>query len=212
MKLVAKLLAVAAIAIGLNTHAEDEKRKEAVLDGKYLRIVASAPDFANPPSTYLNRPFTGKGATAESITEYFVHFAAPLAEERTGAMYSARLIETANGKPVPDARAQAEYMMKNEGIEPSKAVEIQVPSIAVHFPDAKVIALRGEGVAYDDPRTGKEVVFTIGVSFPDGKAAYAMAGSVIAPVAAFDADPKKFSKWSGKALTDLVKNSKIERK
>ncbi|MBA4093472.1 MAG: hypothetical protein C0489_05235 [Candidatus Accumulibacter sp.] len=191
--------------------AADGARKEAVLEGKYLRVVASAPDFANEGSDSFGRPGIGKGKSAE-LSEQFVKFNAPLAEERTGAAYSVRMSESENGKPVPDARWHAEFLIKKGGLDPAKAVEIQVPPIAVPSPDAKVVALRAEGVAFDDAKLGKEVIYVIGVSYPDGKVAYAMSGLVLTPVAAFDADPKVISKMASRALTDFLKNTKIERK
>ena len=209
MKLFAKLLAVAAIAVGLTSHAEEGTRKEAVLDGKYLRIVASAPDFANPGTDELNNPGVGKG-TANGISAQFVVFSAPLAEDRTAASYKVRVTESESGKPVPDAKWHAEYLIKKNGLDPAMAVQIQAPSVP--FPDATVVAYRAEGVAFDDPKMGKEVVYAIGVSFPNGKVAYGMSGSVITPVATFDADPEKVNKRAGRAITDFLKNSKIERK
>jgi len=199
------------LVVAVSAMAADGARKEAVLDGKYLRIVASAPDFANPGTDALNNPGVGKG-TAYGITEQYVEFVAPLAEDRTVATYKVRLTESANGKAVPDARWHAEYLVKKNGLDPAKAVEIQVPAIAVPSADAQVVALRAEGVAFDDPKMGKEVVYAIGVSYPDGKVAYALASSVVTPVAAFDADPKAISKMASRALTDFVKNTKIERK
>lgn len=209
MKLIAKLLAIAAIAVGLTSHADEGKRKEAVLDGKYLRIVASAPDFANPGTDSLNNPGVGKG-TANGITEQFVGFVAPLAEDRTAATYKVRMTESENGKPVPDAKWHAEYLIKKDGLDPAKAVQIQAPSVP--FSDATVVAYRAEGVAFDDPKMGKEVVYAIGVSFPNGKAAYAMSGSVITPVAAFDADPAKVDKRARNVLGNLWKNSVVTKK
>ena len=215
MKLFAKLFAIAALAVAFNVHAADPSaygpRKIAVLEGKYLRIVASAPDSANEGSDSFGRPGVGKGKSAE-LSDQFVEFAAPLAEERTAAGYAVRTSESENGKPVPDARWHAEFLVKKGGLDPTKAVEIQVPAIAVPSPDARVVALRAEGVASDNPKLGKEVIYAIGVSYPDGKAAYAMASRVITPVAAFDADPAKWTKAAGRALTDFVKNTKIERK
>lgn len=215
MKLFAKLFAVAALAASFNAQAADLNadgpRKIAVLEGKYLRLVASAPDSANEGSDHFGRPGVGKGKSAE-LSDQFVKFNAPLAEDRTAAIYSVRASESENGKPVPDARWHAEFLIKKGGLDPAKAVEIQVPAIAVPSADAKVVALRAEGVAFDDSKTGKEVIYAIGVSYPDGKAAYAMSGLVITPVAAFDADPEKFNKRAGRALTDFVKNSKVERK
>lgn len=212
LKTGSKLFAVAASAmIGFSSMAADGPRKEAVLEGKYLRIVASAPDFANEGSDSFGRPGVGKGKSAE-LSAQFVKFNAPLAEERTGAAYSVRASESENGKPVPDARWHAEFLIKAGGLDPAKAVEIQVPAIAVPSADAKVVALRAEGVAFDNLKLGKEVIYAIGVSYPDGKAAYALSGLVLTPVAAFDADPKTISKMASRALTDFVKNTKVERK
>lgn len=212
LKMISKSFAVATFAmIGFSALAADGPRKEAVLEGKYLRIVASAPDFANEGSDSFNRPGVGRGKSAE-LSEQFVEFAAPLAEERTAAGYAVRMSESENGKPVPAARWHAEFLIRKGGLDPAKAVEIQVPAIAVPSADAKVVALRAEGVAFDNPKLGKEVIFAIGVSYPDGKAAYAMAGSVLTPVAAFDADPEKFNKRAGRAISDFLKNTKIERK
>lgn len=199
------------MVVAASAFAADGARKEAVLEGKYLRVVASAPDFAKDGTDSFNRPGIGKGRSAE-LSEQFVEFVAPLAEDRTAAGYAVRTSESENGKPVPDARWHAEFLIKKGGLDPAKAVEIQVPAIAVPSPDAKVVALRAEGVAFENPKLGKEVIYAIGVSYPDGKVAYAMAGSVLTPVAAFDADPKKVDRRAGKALTDLVKNTKIDRK
>lgn len=209
MKLFAKLFAVAALTASFATHAADGPRKEAVLEGKYLRIVASAPDFANPGTDALNNPGVGKG-TANGITEQYVEFVAPLAEERTAASYKVRLTESENGKPVPDAKWHAEYLIKKNGLDPAKAVQIEAPKLP--FADATVVAFRAEGVAFDDPKMGKEVVYAVGVSIPNGKAAYAMSGRVLTPVSAFDADPKTISKMAGRALSDFFKNTKIDRK
>lgn len=215
MKLFAKLFAVAALSVSFYALAADPiadgPRKIAVLEGKYLRIVASAPDFANEGSDTFGRTGVGKGKSAE-LSEQFVKFNAPLAEERTAAIYSVRTSESENGKPVPDARWHAEFLIKAGGLDPAKAVEIQVPAIAVPSPDAKVVALRIEGLAFDNPKLGKEVIYAIGVSYPDGKAGYAMAGSVLTPVVAFDADPAKWIKAAGRVLTDFVKNTTIKRK
>ena len=207
-----KLLFLLGLVVSMTAIAAppaDGPRKEAVLEGKYLRILASAPDFANEGTDSLNNKGVGKGM-AYGVTEWFVQFAAPLAEERTGAMYSVRLSESANGKPVPDAKWHAEYLIKTEGLDPAKATQIQAPSVP--WSDAKVVALRAEGVAFDNPKTGKEVVYAIGVSFPDGKAAYAMSGKVLTPIAAFDADPEKVDKRSRNVLGNFWKNSKVERK
>ena len=183
-------------------------RKEAVLDGKHLRIVASAPDFANPGTDSLNHPGVGKG-TAYGLTEQFVQFAFPLAE-RTAAVYTVRMTESEAGKPVQDAKWHAEYLIKKAGLDPAKAVQIGAPKVP--FPDAMVVAYRAEGVAFDDPRVGKSVVYVMGVSFPGNKVAYVMSGSVITPVTAFDTDPAKWDKAAGGAMTDFFQNTKIERK
>lgn len=211
MKLFAKLFAVAALAVSFSVQAADADgpRKIAVLDGKYLRIVASAPDFANPGTDALNNPGVGKG-TANGITEQFVVFSAPLAEDRTAASYKVRMTESENGKPVQDAKWHAEYLIKKNGLDPAKAVQIEAPKVPLA--DAMVVALRAEGVAFDDPKMGKEVVYAIGVSFQDGKAAYAMAGSVITPVAAFDSDPAKVDKRARNVLGNLWKNSVVTKK
>lgn len=209
MKAVAKLVAILGLLMGFTAHAADGARKEAVLDGKYLRIVASAPDYANEGTDATNNKGVGKG-TANGLTSWFVQFAAPLAEDRTGAMYSMRMTESEDGKPVQDAKWHAEYLVRKEGLDPAKATQIQAPSMP--WPDAIVVAFRTEGIAFDDPKRGKRVQYVIGVSLPGDKVAYSMSGSIITPVAAFDADPKTISKMAGRALTDFFKNTKAERK
>jgi hypothetical protein len=207
-----KLLFLLGLVVSMTAVAAppaDSPRKEAVLDGKYLRIVASAPDFAKDGTDALNNKGVGKG-TANGLTAWFVQFAAPLAEERTGAMYSVRMSESENGKPVPDAKWHAEYLIKAEGLDPAKAVQIQAPSVP--WPDAIVVAMRAEGIAFDNPKTGKEVVYALGVSFPNGKAAYAMSGKVLTPIMAFDADPKKFDRGAFKSFAQLFQHSVVERK
>jgi hypothetical protein len=184
-------------------------RKEAVLEGKYLRIVASAPDFANEGTDELNRKGASKD-TGYGRTDFFVEFSALLAEERTAASYKDRMTESENGKPVQDAKWHAEFLLKKEGLELAKAVQIEAPKVP--FPDATVVAYRAEGIAFDDPKMGKEVVYVVGVSFPGNKVAYAMSGRVITPVAAFDADPKKFDRGSKKSLIELFQHTVVERK
>lgn len=213
MKTVAKLVAILGLMVGFTAHAAgpstDGVRKTAVLDGKYLRVVASAPDFANEGTDSFNRPGVGKGKSAE-LSEQFVEFAAPLAEDRTAAGYAVRMSESENGKPVPDAKWHAEFLIRKGGLDPAKAVQIEAPKVP--FPDATVVAYRAEGIASNNPKLGKEVIYAIGVWFPGGKAAYALSGRVITPVAAFDADPAKVDRRAGKVLTDFFKNSKVERK
>lgn len=60
MTLFAKLFAVAALVAAFNVQAADPSadgpRKIAVVEGKYLLMVASAPDFAKDGTDELNQP------------------------------------------------------------------------------------------------------------------------------------------------------------
>lgn len=216
-KAVAKLTVVLGLGVIFSAYAAgpstDGVRKTAVLEGKYLKIVASAPDFAGEGTDFFNRPGIGKAVSDAGNSEYEVDFAAPLAEERTGASYKVRMTEFPNQnalKIVPDAKWQAEYLLRRTGGDPVTAVQIDAPKVP--FPEATVVALRWEGLAYGDAKTGKQVVYVIGVSFPGNKFGYAMAGKVITPVAAFDADPAKVDRRANRAFSDFFLNSKIEGK
>jgi len=209
MKSVAKLVAILGLVVGFTAHAADGSRKTAVLDGKYLRIVASAPDFANEGTDARNKKGVGKG-TANGLIEQFVHFNASLAEDSTIAVYSVRMTESEAGKPVPDAKWHAEYLIKSGGLDPAKAMQIESPSLP--FADATVVALRAEGVSFDDPKQGKEVIYAIGVSFPGMRVAYGMSGLVLTSVSTFDADPAKADKRARSVLGNIWKNSTITRK
>lgn len=208
-----KLLAVFGMVACMSAPAaENGQRKEAVLDGKYFRIVASAPDFAKSPTDFFNRPGV-QHASNDLGAAWEVNFDAPLAEERTAAIYKVRMTESFKQPKdvvVADAKWQAEYLLKKEGLDPAKAVAIEPPKVP--FADATVVAYRGEGIAFGDPKVGKEVVYVIGVSFPGNKVGYAMSANVVTPVAAFDANPAKFDKRANRAFSDLFINTKIERK
>jgi hypothetical protein len=208
MSIIKKLLGLLGLLVCISTFAAEGQRKEAVLEGKYLKIVASAPDFAEDGTDSLNKPGVGKGSN-DTLTEWFVHFFAPMAE-RTGAFYTVRMSEALNGKSVPDAKWHAEYLLKKSGLEMAQAKQIQSPSVP--WADATVVAYRAEGVAFNNTKTGKEVVYVIAVSFPGNKFAYAMSGTYITPIAAFDADPSGIDKMARNALGNLWKNSTVTRK
>jgi hypothetical protein len=206
------LVAFGMVACMSASAADNGQRKEAVLDGKYFRIVASAPDFAKPPTDLFNRPGVGI-AKDDTGAAWEVNFDAPLAEERTAAIYKVRMTETTkqdkNFLP-DDARGQAGFLLKTEGLDIRNAVAIEPPKVP--FADATVVAYRAEGIAFDDPKHGKRVSYVVGVSFPGNKVGYAMSGSIITPVATFDANPAKFDKGARRAFNDLVANTRVERK
>lgn len=207
-----KVALVAALALSSSVFAAEGQRKEAVLDGQKLRIVASAPDFAKDPTDFLLHPGVGVGRT-DFGTAYEVSFIAPLAEDKTTAAYRVRMTELPAPeklKVVPDAKWQAEFLIGQEGLKMANAVQIDAPKVP--FPDATVVAYRVEGVAFNDPKLGKEVLYVIGVSFPGNKVGYAMSGSVLTPVAAFDADPARVDKRARNVLGYLFKNSTVTNK
>ena len=193
----------------ISTFAAEGQRKEAVLEGKYLKIVASAPEFVKDGTDILNKKGVGKGSN-ETLTEWFVQFVGQLPEDKTVAIYTVRMSEALSGKSVPDAKWHAEDLLNTAGLKMSKATQIQSPSVP--WADATVVAYRADGIVFDDPKSGKEVVYVIAVSFPGNKFAYAMSGRVGTTVAAFDADPAMMDKMSRNVLGNLWKNSTVTRK
>lgn len=208
----AKLLiaAVAMVASALASAADLGPRKEAVFDGQYLQIVASAPAFANAATDSLNFPYKGgKCASNGKFAECFVNFVAPLAENRTVAVYNARLIESVDGKTNAwDAKTIAYSLLKDAGVDKANIVQIDAP-IAVQ--NATVVAYRAEGFPFGK-KMDKTVTYVIGVALNNGKASYALSGDLRTTADLFDANPSKMDKRANRALADFLINTKVVQK
>lgn len=208
----AKLL-IAAVALAtsaLASAADLGPRKEAVFDGQYLQIVASAPAFANAATDSLNFPYKGgKCASNGKFAECFVNFFAPLAENRTVATYNARLIESVDGKTQAwDAKKVAYSLLERAGVDKGTVVQIDAP-IAVQ--NATVVAYRAEGSGFGKTQN-KTVMYVIGVSLNNGKASYALSGDILTTAEQFEADPSKMDKRANRALADFLINTKVVQK
>lgn len=213
----AKLLiaAIALAASALASAADLGPRKEAVFEGKYLQIVASAPAFANAATGLLNEPFTAKDSKCAQdakgkLAECFVNFIAPLAENRTVATYNARLIESVDGKTQAwDAKKMAYSLLERAGVDNGTVVQIEAPQIAVQ--NATVVAYRAEGFAFGK-KMDKTVMYVIGVALNNGKASYALSGDIATSADLLDANPSKFDKRANRALADFLINTKVVQK
>ena len=209
----AKLL-IAAIALAASAFASAADlgpRKEAVFEGKYLQIVASAPAFANAATDSLNFPFKdSKCASNGKFAECFVNFVAPLAENRTVAVYNARLIESVDGQAQAwDAKKIAYSLLERRGVDKANVVQIDAPQIAVQ--NATVVAYRAEGSGFGKTQN-KTVMYVIGVALNNGKASYALSGDIATTAEQFDADPSKMDKRANRALADFLVNTKVVQK
>lgn len=214
MKLVAKLLAVAAMALALNAHGAEPPRKEAVIDTGGLRLVVSAPadtggpyDFARNQGVLVNKQ--ERGVYGE------VMFNAGL---DTGGVvvYLANAFRRTNSKPGDQpvtAEHMAQQMIKAEGFA-GNAKPIPCPQPPI--PDGAIACYQMAGTPTFEgvePRIRRTAAIVAGVATSDNRQGYALMVAVMTKtpedVKTFDADPSLWSKMAKGGLIDLFKYHRI---
>ena len=216
MNLVAKLFAIAALALSCTAQAADTApRKEAVLDtGKGgLHVVFSTPGFTEGPIDFAGNK--GPYSTDMSRTKFReVAFNAQVGE--TGVIvYKATLTRKLNiqkGDQMATAEFMAADILKSEGFTLDRAIKIDSPPVPIT--DAKIVTYKASGYSIfeKEKHDFKSVVFVTAVATNDQLQGFALLTVVLdKDVAAFDADPAKIERRALKGFTDMYNATAINR-
>ena len=212
MNLIAKLIAIAAVALSCAAQAA-APRKEVVLDtGKGgIKLTVSVPEFADGPYDFGKNP----NPKVKNVTKNFMYgevmYNAAVGESGV-AIYQANLARTIvlnKGEQPITAEHLAKEMIKQAGFE-GRAVKIDCPPAPIEGATIVCYKMTGDAIFEGKAKDRKYAAVVAAVSFDNDRQGYTLTGTVVErDVTKFNSDTAQFEKLARKGLGDIWKNHQI---
>ena len=218
MKLIAKLIASAALVAGMNnTFAQD--RKEATIDlGKgAFKLTVSVPEGVDGPYDFsknkgprvnINKDTDGKGYAYGEVM-YNARI-----ESGGVVSYKASAKAIFSTKPTYKgalAESLAKSLIKDSGFE-GRATKTDCPPAPIENAAIVCYKMSGNAIYEGKVEAEKYARLLVAVSFSDDSMGYAFMGSVIErDFSKFDADPSKAESTAKSLAIDMYRNMHIKR-
>lgn len=203
MNVIAKLLALAVIAVSIAAQAGE--RKETVIDAGRVHIVASVPAAVQGPTRFNGE----EGILVLDIPAYKTReaaFGAKLTDLGGGITYKVKVVADSTDPKVFGVKYLTEYMMSTLGQKSKDISPIDPPK--VNIPGAQVVAYQFSGARTD--KINKHAGYVVAVSIPTAHSGFVYAVEMHAPIAVFDKNAAKFDDIAFAQIMEFKKLSTFE--